>query len=147
MATILHTRASLGTVATPRPQTAGAVHAAKFVHVLTAGIAAGAILEMGPLPAFAEIVDYKLVPEGDFGAVTVSGGIMTGELGSDDATRDAGTDLFAAATALNAVARPDKASAYAVKAIDQDRGIGLKFSAAIAADAAKKLTLILLYRH
>ena len=147
MAVIIHSRAALGTIATPRPQTAGAVHAAKFTHVIGAAIAAGAILELGVLPAFAEIVDYKLVPEGNFGAVTASGGIMTGELGSDDAARDAGTELFSAATALDAVGRPDKAAAYSVKPVDQDRGIGFKFSAAVTADVTKKLTLIVSYRQ
>jgi len=147
VATIIHSRAALGTVATPRPQTAGAAHAVKFTHVLSAGVAAGALLELGVLPAFAEIVDYKLVPEGNFGAVTCSGGIMTGELGADDDARVVGSELFSAATALDAVARPDKAAAYNVKSIDRDRGIGIAFSGAVTADAAKKLTLIVHYRQ
>lgn len=147
MATIIHSANALGKRATPRPQTAGAVHAAKFRYTFTTALAAAAILELGVLPAYSEIVGYKLIPEGDFGVVTASGGIMTGELGADDAARDAGTELFSAATALSAVANPDKAAAYNVASTDRDRGIGLKFSAQVDADATKKLTLIVLYRQ
>jgi hypothetical protein len=145
MAAITHSRHALGTSATPRPQTAGAVHAAVFKHTFNSALAAAAILELGVLPAFARIVDYKLIPEGNFAGVTASGGIMTGELGADDDARVAGTELFSAATALTAVSRPDKAEAYNVASLGKDRGIGLQFSAQVAADAAKKLTLIVLY--
>ena len=145
MATIIHSRWAAGTTATPRPQSAGAVHAVKFRHSFATALAAAAILELGVLPPYAQIVDYKLVPEGDFAGVTASGGVMTGELGADSDVRNAGTELFSAATALTAVAAPDKATAYNVAASDQARGIGLKFSAAVAADATKKLTLILFY--
>lgn len=145
MATIIHSRQSLGIIPVPRPQSAGAVHVAKFRHTFSAALAAAAILELGVLPAFAEIVDYKLVPEGDFAGVTASGGIMTGELGADSDARDAGTEMFSAATGLAAVAAPDKAAAYNVAPVEQARGIGLKFSAGVAADAGKKLTLILFY--
>lgn len=145
MATIIHSRHAQGTTATPRPQTAGAVHAVKFRHTFSAALAAAAILELGVLPAYAQIVDYKLVPEGDFGAVTASGGIMTGELGADDDARDAGTEMFSAATALDGVAAPNKAAAFNVVPTERARGIGLKFSAQVAADPTKKLTLILFY--
>lgn len=145
MASIIHSKHALGTAATPRPQTAGAVHAVKFRHTFSAALAAAAILELGVLPSYAQIVGYKLIPEGDFGAVTASGGIMTGELGADDDARVAGTELFSAATALNAVAAPDKAAAYNVAPVEAARGIGLQFSGAVAADATKKLTLIVEY--
>jgi hypothetical protein len=145
MATIIHSRHASGTVATPRPQTAGAVHVAKFRHTFSSALAAAAILELGVLPAYAHIVDYKLIPEGDFAGVTASGGIMTGELGADDDARDAGTELFSAATALDAVQAPDKAAAYNVAPVEQARGIGLKFSGQVVANAAKKLTLIVTY--
>lgn len=145
MATIIHSKHARGTTATPRPQSAGAVHVAKFRHTFTAALAAAAILELGVLPEYADIVGYKLIPEGDFAGVTASGGVMTGELGADDDTRVAGTELFSAATALNAVANPDKAAAYNVAPVARARGIGFNFSGAVAADPTKKLTLILFY--
>lgn len=142
-----HSKQAQGIIATPRPQSAGAVHAAKFRWTFATALPAGDILELGVLPEFAEIVDYKLVPEGNFAGVTCSGGLMTGEVGSDDAGRATGTELFSAATALNAVAAPDKASAFNIASAAAPRGIGLAFSAQVAADANKKLTLILLYRQ
>lgn len=147
MPKIVHSKHAAGLIATPRPQTAGAVHVAKFRYSFAVALAAGDILELGVLPSYADIVDYKLVPEGNFNMVTASVGIMTGELGSDDATRDAGTELFAAATTLDAVRLPAQAAAFNIAATPQARGIGLKFSAAVAADAAKKLTLIVQYRQ
>ncbi|MED5545696.1 MAG: hypothetical protein VYD90_10640 [Pseudomonadota bacterium] len=145
--TIVHSRAANGTVNTPRPQTAGAVHAAKFSIAIASALAAGTILELGVLPAFAQVVDYKLVPEGDFGEVTCSGGLMTGELGSDDEARTVGTELFEAGTALDAAASPDLPSAFAIKSIEGDRGIGLEFSGEVAGAPDKRLTLILFYHQ
>ena len=145
MPEIVSSRAAQGSVATPRPQTAGAVHVAKFTHVFSAALAAGAILELGVLPEFAHVVDYKLVPEGDFAAVTASGGIMTGEVGSPDTGRDAGTELFSAATTLDAVKVPAKVNALVLAPVGVPRGIGFKFSGQVVAAAGKKLTLILQY--
>lgn len=143
----VQTKHASGTIATVRPQTAGAVHAVKFRHTFTAALLANTILEMGPLVPYADIVGYRLIPEGNFGAVTVSGGLMTGEAGSSDNTRTVGTELFSAATALNAVAEPNKATAYNIVSTEAARGIGLAFSAQVDADPTKKLTLILFFRQ
>lgn len=147
MATIIHSKQALGITAVPRPQTAGAVHAAKFRWTFTTALAAGAILELGVLPEFANIVGYKLIPEGDFAGVTCSAGMMNGDLGADSDARDAGVELFSVATALTQTLEGTKAAAFNVTEAAVPRGIGLKFSAAVAADAAKKLCLLLLYRQ
>ncbi|MCE7797860.1 hypothetical protein LWE61_15010 [Sphingobium sufflavum] len=145
MATIVFSRFALGTRTPPRPQSAGAVHVAKFPYTFTTALPAGAILELGVLPEFAHIVDYKLVPEGAFAGVTCSAGIMTGEVGVQDNARDAGTELFAAGTALDALKDPAKIDALVLSAVATPRGIGLKFSGQVAADPAKKVNLILFY--
>lgn len=147
MAIIVHSRHAAGLVATARPQTAGAVHVAKFRHSFAAALAAGAILELGVLPSYSDIVGYKLVPEGNFAGVTASAGIMNGELGADGDDRDAGVELFAAGTALDVVREGVNPAAFNVAQVAPARGIGLKFSGAVAADANKKLLLILFYRQ
>jgi hypothetical protein len=144
--TIYHTKHANGQVATPRPQTAGAVHAARFTFANTAGIvAASDIWELGVLPPYATIVDYILVPQGAWGAITGTVGLMSGDLGSDDPARTSGAELYAAGTALTAVLRGNVAGAFSIDSVEAPRGLGVKFSADVAADATKKLTLILFY--
>lgn len=146
MAIIIHSKHAAGLIATARPQTAGAVHVAKFRHTFSAALAAGAILELGVLPNYCDIVDYSLVPQGNFAGVTFSAGIMTGELGADDDARVAGTELYAAGTALTQYQAGVKAEAFDIVSTPLSRGIGLQFSGAVAADPTKKLLLILRYR-
>ena len=68
-------------------------------------------------------------------------------LGADGDDRDAGVELFAAGTALDVVRDGVNPAAVNVAQVAQARGIGLKFSGAVAADANKKLLLILFYRQ
>ncbi len=147
MALIIHSKHAAGLIMTPRPQSSGAVHAVKFRHSFALALAAGAILELGVLPNYCDIVDYSLIPEGDFAGVTFSAGIMTGELGADDDARVAGTELFAAGTALTQFQAGVRAEAFNITPVALARGIGLQFSGQVVANAAKKLTLILRYRQ
>ena len=141
--TTIHS-AAIKTV-TPRPQTAGAVHAAIFTHVFAAAyVAAGNVLEMAALPPYAKPVGYKLIPEGAFGGATLSMGLLAGALG-DDGVRAQGTEFFAAATGLTAAVDGVKPTAFAIGSSPVERGIGVTLSADVAADPAKKLTLILFY--
>jgi len=147
MAVIVHSKHAAGILATPRPQSSGAVHAVRFRHTFSVALAAATILELGVLPEYADIVGYTLVPEGDFAGVTFSAGVMTGELGADDNARVQGVELFSAASALTATLFGGKAAAFNVASIPQARGIGLTFSGQVVADASKKLTLILFYKQ
>lgn len=140
---IIHSKAIKTIV--PRPQTAGALHVAHFLHVFDAAYtAAGNVLELGVLPPFAKIAGYKIIPEGAFGGVTFSAGILTGALG-DDGARVQGTELFAAATALTAALEGVKPEAFDFARSDIERGIGLTLSGDVSASAAKKIRLILSY--
>lgn len=126
----------------PRPQTAGAVHVAKFRFPVTRDIGAGDVLEIGILPAFAHIVDAALVAEGAFAAVTADVGLMSGAAGELNAARTVGTQLFAAG-ALTGVVRLNRPEALALPATGVDRGIGVKFSGAVTGGAGKSVTLVL----
>lgn len=141
--TIIHSKAASGIV--PRPQTAGAIHFAKFTHVFDAAYtASGNILELGVLPPYARIADYKIIPEGSFGGVTCSAGIMTGRLG-DDGARSQGTELAAATTALTAAIVGVKPEAFDAASSDVERAIGFTLSGDVSASASKKITLLLQY--
>lgn len=129
----------------PRPQTAGALHFAKFTHTFSSAFtASGNVLEMGVLPPYAKIAAYKFIPEGNFNSETFSAGILAGALG-DDGVRAQGTELLAASTALTAAIDGVKPTAFDAASSDIARGIGVTFSGNVTADAAKKLTLLLTY--
>lgn len=129
----------------PRPQTAGALHFAMFTHVFSeAYTASGNILELGVLPPFAKIAGYKIIPEGSFGGVTFSAGLMTGVLG-DDGSRSVGTELAAATTALTAAIEGVKPEAFDAASSDIERGIGFVLSGDVTASASKKIRLLLFF--
>lgn len=136
----------------PRPQTAGAVHAVKFVADFSAGgnlgaVADGDVIELGLLQPFADIVDVTLVPEGSFGGATVTVGLMTGTAGDPTSVRTVGGEIFAAGTALTATVRNTLAAGFNIAPVDYPRGIGMLASAAIAAASGKKCTLIVLFKQ
>lgn len=129
----------------PRPQTAGAVHFAKFTHTFDAAYtAAGNILEMGVLPPYSKIARYMLIPEGAYGGVTASMGVLSGELGAGGA-RAHNAELFSAATALTAAIEGVKPAAFDLERSATERGIGVTLSGDVAANAATKLHLLLFY--
>lgn len=136
-----------GLIPVARPQTAHNTHAQLFiVDVPAAGFAAGDILELGVLHAYASIVDATIVPVGSLGAATVDVGIMSGETGettNDDGTaRTVGNELFAGAT-ITAITRLTKTDALLLRPVERHRSIGVKFNAAVAAGADKKIGLML----
>lgn len=130
-----------------RPQTAGAVHAQKFIFDLDAqSFAANDILELAMLPPYATLVDFQLVPVGSLGAATVDVGIMSGQPGEltndDGSARTVGTELFSAA-AITGLLGPQAVTGLLIAPVEAERSIGIKFSAAVTAGAGKKLGLIL----
>lgn len=128
-----------------RPQTAGAVHTTKFSITVDQNVGTSDIIELGVLPAYAHIVDAVLFTEGTFTGVTASVGIMSGEVGSTDASRTSGTELFNGADLTN-VNRMELASGWLLApAADKHRSIGLQVSAAVTAATSKKIHLVLSY--
>ena len=135
---------------TARPQTANNTHVQQFTFDVgvEGALAAGDILELGILPAYARITNAQLITEGVFTAQTADIGIMTGDVGEDfnadgSTARTSGKELFDAAdltVRLQSLTKPD---AVLLAAVDYDRSIGVKVSAAVAAAAGKRVHLIL----
>ncbi|ARV77113.1 hypothetical protein SKUL_14 [Pseudomonas phage Skulduggery] len=139
---------ALGNNQAKRPQTAGAVHAQRFRYNVVGAkgaIAAGDILEIGELPPYCKIVDAKLYTNGTFTGLTADVGLLTGEYGDAlDAARTVDKLLFDAAD-LTVLSRLTKTDGLKLEDAQVSRGIGLKFSAAIPAAAAKYIVLELDY--
>lgn len=138
---------ALGTIQVARPQTAHNTHSQLFiVDVPAAGFASGDILELAVIHPYASIIDATLIPVGSLGAATVDIGIMSGQTGEtlndDGSARTSGSELFAA-TAITALTRLTKVDALLIPATERARSIGVKFSAAVAAGAGKKIGLML----
>lgn len=127
----------------PTADCAGDVVAEKFDFTVTANLAIGDIIELGILPAGHTVVDAVLITD-DLGAGTLDVGLMSGAVGSLDAARTSGNELFSAAADAGVV-RLTQAGAFAIAKSDVHRSIGLKSSAAIAA-ASQKVSLVLSYR-
>ena len=96
----------------PRPQSAGAVHVAKFKYLAITTLASTDIIEIGVLPAFASISDAILVTEGVWTGITADIGIMSGTVGDELSARTSGSELFAAAPAFSL--RPPRSTARSV---------------------------------
>lgn len=139
---------ALGTIPVARPQTAHNTHAQLFiVDVPAAGYASGDILELGVLHAFASVIDASIITVGSLGAATVDVGIMSGDAGettnTDATARTVGAELFEGAAISAAITRMTKSDALLLKPLEKHRSIGVKFGAAVAGGAGKKIGLML----
>jgi hypothetical protein len=121
----------------PQPVAANLPAELLISHAFTEALATTDILELTALPPYCKITGIEMIGEGT-GATTFTVGFMSGEFGSSDAARTSGTELF------NAVAASAKAEASivalaALAPTDAARSIGIRASAAVAANAATKL--------
>ena len=131
-----------------RPQSSGAVHATDFVYDASAGLLAADKVDLGILIGNGKIVNAALFTEGNFGAVNATVGILAGDIGSTDATRALGNEIFAAqslATADAAAIRGAKPAALLLPTTVLDRSIGLQVSADVAPTPGLKIHLLLFY--
>ena len=138
---------ALGQKPVARPQTAHNTHSQLFiVDVPASGFAQNDILELAVLHPYAHIIDAAIVPVGSLGAATVDIGLMSGETGellnANGTARTVGAELFTGA-AITAMLRLSKVDALLIPATEKPRSIGVKFSAAVAAGAGKKIGLML----
>lgn len=138
---IVQSRWGAGQKIAPVSREAGGAVVEQYEIVVTANLASTDIVELGVLPAYHTVVDAVLVT-GDLGSgVTIDVGIMSGALGSTDASRTSGNQLFAGA-ANNTVVRMSKADGFRIAPVEADRSIGLKVSGAVTA-ASQRVTLVL----
>jgi hypothetical protein len=129
----------------------GYVHGARMVSISTYTFtqdftAATDILEIGLLPADTRLVGAKLIGE-NTGATNAILGVMDGEPGDPDATREIDDALFSATAINNAEVEADTLDCLDIAVSDKHRGIGVTLSANVTAGATKKLTLVLEYTH
>lgn len=104
---------------------------ADFVIPAGLTIATTDILELAVLPAEFHIVSAQVMPTGAFGSgVTADIGIMSGDVGDKVSVRTSGAELFDDVV-LTAMASLSKSDAIILAPSDQDRSIGVKFSAGV----------------
>ena len=121
------------------------VECVEFIdHVFTQPLTTADILELFYLPPNCRITDIRIVTAGT-GAATMNMGLMSGEVGSDDADRTLGRQFFnAQATPTN----PQTASLAGLAAVADSpvpRSVGVSFSANVAAGAGNRITAIVRY--
>lgn len=131
----------------PVPQQAGLIAMAVFSHSFTkAFTAATDLLEIGLLPATAQLVGATVIGEG-LGAITADIGLMDGEAGDYDETRNSGTELFNDASVNNTEINATLKTCLAVAKSNSHRGIGVILSGNVTAGAGKKITVAIQYTY
>lgn len=132
----------------PTGYVSGCVMTAIFAYTFNEDFDASEdVLEIGFIPANTVPVRARLVPEGLTASNTADVGFMSGEPGDTDPTRTSGDELFDGVAAVAAEAAAAAVDLLAVTRAETHRAIGVKMTQDIAADAAKKITLILEYVH
>lgn len=114
-----------------------------IAHTFTEALATTDILELAVFPPYCRPISAELVTVGT-STTTFTVGFMSGSPYSDDAARTSGSELFNAVTPTTkqdaGIAALDDIAATAAP-----RSIGVKASAAVAANAATKLYLRISY--
>lgn len=137
-----------------RPQTAGNTHVTQFTYDVGAegALAAGDILELGVIPPYARITHATLATEGTFTGLTADIGVMTGVKGADfmpdgSTARTSGNEFYAAVDLTAALSSLAKKEPLLLTAVEYERSIGVKVSAAVPAAAGKRIHLWLFYNQ
>lgn len=127
----------------PSPYVSKVPAVAIIEHSFKEAVGSDDVLELAYLPAFCRILDATLHAVGT-GAVEATVGIMSGEVGSTDASRTSGSELF---DGLVPTTQRDAtlADVLKVESADVNRSIGVTFSGNVAANTATKLYLRLTY--
>jgi hypothetical protein len=119
-----------------------------FVDITAAQIAAGAMFDVGPLPANHTVVDMILIPDdldGDASpALTLDVGLLSGTVGDATSDRTIGAEFFSDSTAGQAgtVTRMSLATGFKVLPTEADRSIGVKVETDAATAAAGRIRLL-----
>lgn len=108
------------------------------------------IVELGPFPAFAKLIDMTVLGVG-VGAITATVGMLNGEAGNPDNARAlvGGTSnvITAGSIAASAEAPASKLACIKLPVAQDHRGIGVTLSANEAAGAGKKLYVTARYTY
>ncbi|MBS4049850.1 MAG: hypothetical protein KGZ69_01435 [Methylomonas sp.] len=135
---------------TPMPHCSGEIMFADFWYsVVGERLDADDIVDIGILPARCEIVDWYAWCEADVGNITLTAGILAGEIGDDVSVRVLGTELFSAAsidTGETSIVRGALVTGLKIAASESDRSIGLEVGTDIEVGAGKIIHLGVWYR-
>lgn len=132
-----------GVKTVPVPDCAGEVAVARFEYVIGADLAVDDIIELGVLPAHCVPVDAIFYAD-EAGTATYNVGLMSGDVGSEDAGRTSGAELFSGAADAT-FTRLSLIGGLRLAASDKDRSIGVKVQTAGITAADQKVTLVLQY--
>ncbi|MGP9804031.1 hypothetical protein [Paracoccus sp. NSM] len=121
------------------------VECVEFIdHVFTQPLTTADILELFYLPPNCRITDIRIVTAGT-GAATLNMGLMSGDVGSEDASRTLGTQFFNAQATPTNPQTASLAGLAAVAASPMPRSVGVSFSANVAANPGNRITAIVRY--
>lgn len=125
---------------------AGQVVSAVFAATLTANFTAATdILEIGLLPAGAQLLSAELITATLATSNTATLSVMDGDYGDNDATRAAATDIEAGVVATAAESKLDTSSCLALAPANTHRSLGLEMSQDITGGATKTVQLVITY--
>lgn len=136
----------LSTVTAP---TAGDVIVQQYwIDVTAAQIEAGAMFDVGILPAYHTVTDMILIPDdldtGGSPALTLDVGLLSGTPGDATSDRTIGAEFFSDSTAGQGatVTRMSLATGFKVLPTETDRSIGVKVETDAATAAAGRIRLL-----
>lgn len=142
MPILTRTPAAQGRTPVPYPERAGCPVVVRYSADIPAGFAVGDIVELGPLPAYATILDAKLICDDvDSNASPTAAldvGLMSGAAGEASANRSCGNELFAADATCRTggVVSMTRPGGFRLAPVEADRGVGLRLQQAIATQQA-----------
>lgn len=129
---------------------AGPLHAQTFTFIHNGAniVAADDIIEIGALPAHAQLVEVEAIQIGMTAGTTFTVGFMTGDFSSLAASRTSGNEIINA-TAINTLVRVSPHTLWAIPKSAVMRSIGVKLSANEAAGSgtAKRIHLTVYWRY
>ena len=120
-----------------------------FIDLVPADFVAGAVFDVGILPAYHTVVNMVIVSDDlDTNAaplLTFDVGLLDGVPGDDVNVRNIGAEFFSNDSAAQSGATGDhlgETTGFTIKPTDKDRSIGVKIEAAAATAAAGRLRLL-----
>lgn len=125
------------------PFTANVPAIALVEHAFKETIQTTDILEFAILPAYCRLLNVEAIAVG-LGAITVDVGLMTGDVFDTDPARTMNEVIFNDAT-MTTLQQAPLDRLLPILGVGQQRSIGVRFSAAVTADIAKRLNMRLTY--
>lgn len=145
---LFQSHAAKGKQTPPTGYVAGAKMVAIFPFTFTEAYESTTdLVEIGILPAGAQLLGATLISGANGATITADVGILSGAAGAKDDSRTMGTEFITAGAAHNASAAATLAACLAIAKADVHRGIGVTMSADVVAATTATLKLVIEYAH